>query len=100
MLSALGEIRKDECKEREDALEKARRKEYSGAVLLRIRGFLHALRLVEMTVHFYHHNHGLPCISSITCDCISSTLVVVYHHAVACMRCPFQEILRVFQPSD
>ena len=45
-------------------MEKARRKEYSGAVLLRIRGFLHALRLVEMTVHFYHHNHGLPCISS------------------------------------
>ena len=25
-------------------------------VLLRLRGFLHALRLVEMTVLFYHHN--------------------------------------------
>ena len=50
--------------------------------------------VLEMMVHFYHHNHGLPCISSVTRDCISSTLVVVYHHAVACMRCPFQEILR------
>ena len=49
-LSALGKIRKDECKEREEALEKARWKEYSGAVLLRLRGFLHALRLVEMTI--------------------------------------------------
>ena len=49
LLSDLGEIRKDECKEREDAWEKERRKEYSGAVLLRLRGFLHALRLVEMT---------------------------------------------------
>ena len=37
LLSALGKIRKDECKEREDALEKARRKEYSGAVPLRLR---------------------------------------------------------------
>ena len=53
-------------------------------------------RVREMTVHFYHHNHGLPCISSVTYDCISSTLVVAYHHAVACMQCPFQEILRVF----
>ena len=25
-------------------------------VLLRLRGFLHALRLVEMTIYFYHHN--------------------------------------------
>ena len=50
LLSDLGEIRKDECKEREDALETARRKEYSGAVLLCLRGFLHALRLVEMTI--------------------------------------------------
>ena len=56
MLSALGEIRIDECKEREDALEKARRKEYSGAVLLCLRGFLHAFHLVEMTVLFYHCN--------------------------------------------
>ena len=55
-LSDLGEIRKDECREREDALEKARRKEYSGAVLLCLRGFLHAFHLVEMTVLFYHHN--------------------------------------------
>ena len=30
-------------------MEKVRRKEYSGAVPLRLRGFLHALRLVEMT---------------------------------------------------
>ena len=30
-------------------MEKARRKEYSGAVLLRLRGFLHAFHLVEMT---------------------------------------------------
>ena len=36
----------------------------------------------------------MPCISSVTYDCISSTLVVVYHHAVACMRCPSQEIPR------
>ena len=35
LLSALGEIRKDECKEREEALEKARRKEYSGATLVK-----------------------------------------------------------------
>ena len=34
----------------------------------------------------------MPCISSVTYDCISSTLVVVYHHAVACMRFPFQEL--------
>ena len=56
LLSDLGEIRKDECKEREDALEKARRKEYSVAVPLRLRGFLHAFLLVEMTVLFYHRN--------------------------------------------
>ena len=40
LLSALDEIRKVECKEREYASEKARRKEYSGAVLLRLRGSL------------------------------------------------------------
>ena len=56
LLSDLGEIRKDECKEREESLERARRKEYSVAVPLRLRGFLHAFLLVEMTVHFYHHN--------------------------------------------
>ena len=36
-------------------------------------------------VHFYHHNHGLPCISSVACDCISSTLVVVYHQKRRCL---------------
>ena len=57
LLSALGEIRKDECKEREEALEKARRKEYSGAAPLRLRGFLHAFHLVEMTTK----KNDLPC---------------------------------------
>ena len=46
LLSALGEIRKDEWKEREESLERARRKEYSVAVPLRLRGFLHAFHLV------------------------------------------------------
>ena len=66
LLSDLGEIRKDECKEREYALEKARRKECSGVVPLRLRGFLHALRLVEMTTKKEHrHLNRSPVIQRV-----------------------------------
>ena len=53
LLSDLGEIRKDECKEREEALERTWRKEHNGALRLRFRVFLNSLCLYGMTIHFF-----------------------------------------------
>ena len=51
--------------EKAKSLEFMRKNESGGQVLLRLRGFLHAFHLVEMTIYFYHHN-ALQGISSAT----------------------------------